>query len=105
MDVEAEPTWTRYGLVAVWRSVDPERNRDRVYVLHWESSIFGPALRAEWGRAGSPLRSRIWWPDEANEPAEEIEQRVIFRRRQHKYVETQGPAFPAVLQRPRPHKP
>ena len=88
--------WLRFGLVATWASVDPERNRNRVYTLRWELSMFGPALRAEWGRGDrGPRQTWTWWPDEQGRPAEDVEKALIRRRLAHGYVETsRGPAFP-----------
>ena len=89
--------WSRFGLVARWVSEDPARNRFRVYALWWEPSLFGPALRAQWGRASGfgPLHSRTWWPDAQGNPPEAVERILIARRLAHGYVEIQrGPAWP-----------
>ena len=87
--------WARYGLVAVWHSTDPERNRDREYVLRWEPSLFGPALRANWGRADSAGPQQTWWPTDVP-AALRLERRIIGRRRVHGYVcLLRGPAWPS----------
>ena len=87
--------WTRYGLVAAWRSVDPARRRDRYYALRWQPSLFGPCLLAEWGPAGTPVaRQRAWWPADAKE-ARRTERRVLQRRAAHDYTcVARGPAWP-----------
>ncbi len=92
--------WTRYGLVASWRSVDPARKRDRYYSLRWQPSIFGPCLLAEWGRAGTPsARQRAWWPTDVAEAAR-IEHRVIQRRAAHGYTcVARGPAWSSETER------
>ena len=87
--------WTRYGLVASWRSVDSARHRDRYYALRWQPSLFGPCLLAEWGRAGTrAARQRAWWPADAAE-AGCTERRVLQRRAAHSYTcGARGPAWP-----------
>lgn len=88
-------SWTRYGTVGVWRSTDPARNRDRVYVLRWEPGFFGPALIARWGRVenGGGQR-RVWWPATIK-AALRLERRVIRIREAHGYTCTPGAAWPA----------
>jgi len=68
------------------RSVDPARNRYRIYRLREVRTLFGEVgLVVEWGRIGRPLRVR----EELFRDAEALERRraeLLGRRRRSGYV-------------------
>ena len=66
-------------------SLDPSRNRARVYVLTWQPTLWGEiALIRTWGRLDHPGRSQMTiYPDRDHAQADL--RRVLRRRFQHGY--------------------
>jgi predicted DNA-binding WGR domain protein len=66
-------------------SLDPSRNRARVYVLTWQPTLWGEiALVRTWGRLDHPGRSQSTiYPD--RDQAQADLRRLLRRRLQHGY--------------------
>jgi predicted DNA-binding WGR domain protein len=66
-------------------SLDPSRNRARVYIFSWQPTLWGEiALIRTWGRLERPTRSLLrLYPDRAS--AEPELRRLLRRRLQHGY--------------------
>jgi predicted DNA-binding WGR domain protein len=66
-------------------SLDPSRNRARVYVLTWQPTLWGEiALVRTWGRLDHPGRSQMTiYPD--RHQAQTDLRRLLRRRLQHGY--------------------
>ena len=72
------------------QSIDPSRNRYRVYRLSWQPSLWGGgALVRSWGRRGTAGRSQAtFYPDE--EHAQDELKRVLRVRARHGYQPVAG---------------
>lgn len=79
------------------RSVDPERNRFRVYrVFEAHSTLFGEhVLVIEWGRIGRRLRVRTEVLPDADALARRLAE-LLARRRRHGYAVEGTAAAPRV---------
>ena len=66
-------------------SLDPARNRARVYILIWQPTLWGEvALVRSWGRLDHPGHSQITiYPD--RDQAQPDLRRLVRRRLQHGY--------------------
>jgi predicted DNA-binding WGR domain protein len=77
----------RLGFVQTLRlvSVDPSRNRARVYVLTWQPTLWGEvALVRTWGRLDHPGRSQMTIYPNRNQARPDL-RRLLRRRLQHGY--------------------
>ncbi len=70
-------------------SCNPEQNRQRFYLLSWQTSLHGePVLVCTWGRLGTLGRSRILGLPEISPNASSLT-RLIKRRLQRGYQVTE----------------
>ncbi len=66
-------------------SIDPARNRFRVFVLRWQPTLWdSPALVRTWGRVGAAGRSRVVAVPDGTDPWATV-RRVLRRRLGHGY--------------------
>jgi predicted DNA-binding WGR domain protein len=86
-DIEA---WLGFVQTLRLVSVDPSRNRARVYVLTWQPTLWGEvALVRTWGRLEHPGRSQMTiYPDRDHAQADI--RRLLRRRLQHGYTVVAG---------------
>jgi predicted DNA-binding WGR domain protein len=66
-------------------SVDPSKNRYRLYRLSWQPSLWGEgALVRWWGRKGARGRTRVSWYPTAEDAQDEFA-RLLRLRTRHGY--------------------
>lgn len=68
-----------------WLSVDPRRNRFRVYRMELGPDLWGETcLVKAWGRIGKRPQRRFHWPEDSQELARLL-QKTIRKRNEHNY--------------------
>jgi predicted DNA-binding WGR domain protein len=82
VDIEA---WLGFVQTLRLVSVDPKRNRARVYVLTWQPTLWGEiALVRTWGRLDHPGRSQMTIYHDREQAQADL-RRLLRRRLQHGY--------------------
>jgi len=72
-------------ILGKWTSIDPKRNRFRVYQLYLTEDLWGETcLVKEWGRVGKRPRKKFYWPASDKELARLL-QETILKRKKHSY--------------------
>ena len=68
-----------------WRSIQPERNRYRFYVLEVSKDLWGqPCMVRRWGRIWGGTREKHMWVESEDELKRAIRS-VILARERHGY--------------------
>ena len=77
--------WIGFGQMLRLVSLDPSRNRARVYALTWQPTLWGEvALVRTWGRLDHPGRSQVTIYPNRNQAQADL-RRLLRRRLQHGY--------------------